>query len=70
MFSVPKPRKPTNQITIETLVDGRQYRSLREYIDVQSALQRMGWSQDRLRPEGPPVEIRGARFIETSPRLQ
>jgi hypothetical protein len=70
MFSVPKPRKPTNQISIETLVDGRQYRSLREYIDVQSALQRMGWSQERLRPEGPPVELRRARYIETSPRLQ
>ena len=70
MFKVPKPRKPSNQITIETLIDGRQYRSLREYIGVQSALQRMGWSQERLRPEGPPVEIRGARFIESSPRLQ
>jgi len=70
MFTIPKPPRPSNQISIETLVDGRQYRSLREYIDVQSALQRMGWPQERLRPEGPPVEIRGARFIESSPRLQ
>lgn len=70
MFKVPKPPRPTNQISIETLIDGRQYRSLREYIEVQSALQRMGWPQERLRPEGPPVELRRARYIETPVRLQ
>ena len=69
MFAVPKPRRPTSQITIEKLVDGQQYRSLKEYIDVQSAIQRMGWSQDRLRPSKPPVELTRARYIRDAPRL-
>lgn len=69
MFAVPKPRRPSNQIMIETLVDGHQYRSLREYIDVQSAIQRMGWSQEKLRPAKPPVELHRTRFVDSGPRL-
>ena len=69
MFAVPKPRRLSNQITIDKLIDGRQYRSMSEYIAVQSAFQRMGWSQQKLRPETSPVEIHRTRFLESGPRL-
>jgi hypothetical protein len=69
MFKAPRRRRPSNRIMIENLVDGRQYRSLREYIEVQSAFQRMGWSQQKLRPETSPVEIHRTRFLESGPRL-
>ena len=69
MFKIPKPRRPSNQITIENLVDGRQYRSMQEYIAVQAAFVRLGWSQQELRPETTPVEIHRTRFLESGPRL-
>jgi hypothetical protein len=69
MFKAPRRRRPSNRIMIENLVDGRQYRSLGEYIAVQSAFQRMGWSQQKLRPETSPVEIHRTRFLESGPRL-
>jgi hypothetical protein len=69
MFAVPKPRRPSNQITIDKLIDGKQYRSMGEYIAVQSAFQRMGWSQQKLRPDKPAVEVHRTRFLESGPRL-
>ena len=69
MFAVPKPRRTSNRITIDKEIDGRQYRSMQEYIAVQSAFQRMGWSQQKLRPEIAPVEIHRTRFLESGPRL-
>ena len=69
MFKAPRKRRPSNRIMIENLVDGKQYRSLREYIEVQSAFQRMGWSQAKLRPDAAPVEVHRTRFLESGPRL-
>ena len=69
MFKAPPKRRPSNQITIDELIDGRQYRSMQEYIAVQSAFQRMGWSQAKLRPDTAPVEIHRTRFLESGPRL-
>jgi hypothetical protein len=69
MFAVPKPRRPSNRITIEKKIDGKQYRSMQEYIAVQSAFVRLGWSQQELRPETSPVEIHRTRFLESGPRL-
>ena len=69
MFAIPKPRRPSNRITIDELIDGRQYRSMGEYIAAQSAFQRMGWSQQKLRPDTTPVEIHRTRFLESGPRL-
>jgi hypothetical protein len=69
MFKAPRKRRPSNRIMIENLVDGRQYRSVGEYIAVQSAIQRMGWSQAKLRPDKPPVEVHRTRFLKSGPRL-
>ena len=53
MFSVKKPKRSSGRkIDIADKVDGRQYRSLQEYIAVHSAIQRMGWPQERLSPKG------------------
>jgi len=69
MFATPPKRRPSNRITIEKKIDGKQYRSMGEYIAVQSAFQRMGWSQAKLRPDTAPVEIHRTRFLESGPRL-
>jgi hypothetical protein len=69
MFATPPKRRPSNRITIEKKIDGKQYRSMQEYIAVQSAFVRLGWSQQELRPDKPAVEIHRTRFLESGPRL-
>jgi hypothetical protein len=69
MFKVPPKRRPSNRITIDKKIDGKQYRSMGEYIAVQAAFVRLGWSQQELRPDTEPVEIHRARFLESGPRL-
>jgi hypothetical protein len=49
MFAVKKPNRSSGRkIDIANNVDGKQYRSLQEYIAVHSAIQRMGRPQERL----------------------
>ena len=53
MFTVKKTKRSSGRkIDIANNVDGKQYRSLQEYIAVHSAIQRMGWPQERLCPQG------------------
>ena len=47
MFSVKKTNRH-NTGEFRNPVDGKQYRSMAEYIAVQKAFVRMGWPQDKL----------------------
>jgi len=64
MFAVKKTKRH-NTGKFKDPVDGKQYRSMAEYISVQTAFVRMGWPQERLRPQGK-WSLPTARMIRSS----